>query len=572
LLEDKVDLARLNSITAKMSIEKASFDSAVILLRAGVGCLDKKSRWEENYDLTLELFNLLLQTEFSTGNHQGCQVAVDQVLLNAMTLREKELAHYYSVELITQGKSRNHVLASNLASSIVRQYGIKLPNDDCNELDVKKEENLLKAAMHENKLSDIVDMPLMEDSMLIAFMAQLSQGFLLRGEESQFVIVVMTAIRLCTTRGLSKDLPFMICCYAGYLIRVRKDKKEAIRFGYLACDMLNKSIIFKGPQWVKCMCLLQASISPLYSPFKDSLKIFLEIYSQGLRYNELTWGFNASWLYFWAYFCSGIQMDAVLESKTILFEKSAVKLSWPPSITVTFQIFRQTIQNLKRKSKDPLLLDGSACKEEDILRRFDPNLPHYKQTRRDISVLRLMLACIFGSLPTIKEMIDRLEDFGLEGKPPARKQFRLLFMGIGALIVARNNDKDKSKYQKLGKDIVQHYQKPVLGSMNGMPFYLCLLAEKSPSKRSYDKAIDACTSAGMLHLKAMMNEHCAFLQLGKQKIKMGESYMVEAYLAYKDWGAASKIRQLEGKYEFLKDIKQIDRIEKKKSKMCAFWF
>jgi len=568
LLDDKLDLVRLNLLTAKISIGKASFDSAVVLLRVGVDCLDKESRWKEHYDLTLELFNLLLEIEFSTGNHPGSQAAVDEVLLNAKTLQEKELAHYYLVELITQNENRDHVLAMEKSSSIIRQYGIEIPNDDCNESDLGKEECRLKAVIKKHKLSDIVNMPLMEDSMLIALMAQLTGNWFLMGKTMQAKIVAMIAIRLCATKGLSKDLPYMLAFYASLSIG-KKNRKEAIRFGNVAREMLNNSPLFKGAQWVKCMGLLDAFISPLHRPFKDSHNILLEIYSQGLRYNELTWGFIGSYSYLWNYLTSGIHLDALLESKTIIFEKSALKLSRPPSVIVLFQIFRQTIFNLQYESKDPLLLDGNACTEEEVLDRFDPDSPNYKQTRRDISVLRLMLACIFGSLPTIREMIDRLEEFGLGGNVPVGQHLRLLFVGLGALILARNNDKDKNKYLMLGTDIIKHFQKPVrIGLMNAMPVYLCLFAEKNPSKKNYDKAIDACTSAGMLHLKAMMNEHCALLQLKRKKGKeVGESYLTEAFFAYKDWGAVSKTRQLEQQYDFLKDI---DRIEKRKSK-CVLW-
>ena len=89
LVDDKLDLAHLNSITAKISIEKTSFDSAVVLLSAGIGCLDKNGRWQETCDLILVLFNLLLQTEFSTENHQRYQLAVNEVLLNLASILGK---------------------------------------------------------------------------------------------------------------------------------------------------------------------------------------------------------------------------------------------------------------------------------------------------------------------------------------------------------------------------------------------------------------------------------------------------------------------------------------------------
>jgi len=577
LLDDKLDLARLNLQIAKSSIAKASFDSAIVLLWGGIHCLEKETRWSKHYHLTLELFNLIIETEFSTGNDTGSQAAINEVLRNAKTLGEKQMAHYFSIELISNGKNRDHEHAALMLLSIIRQYGIKMPTV-FNESTLKKAESRLEDLMENRELSDLASMSLMaEDSMLIAYFSQLSRSSIYLGKNMQAMIVQLTAIRICAIKGLSKNLPFIISSYASSLRSIKENNEDAIRVGNVARDMLN-SPLFKGAEWVRSMGMLQANILPLQTPFKDSIKDLLAIYSQGARDHELEWGFNCGWIYFWAYFCSGIQMDALTDAKTILFEEAASKCSQPLDLIVLFKMFRQTVLNLRGRSRDPLLLDGDACNESKILGQFEEGTETYRETFRDISVLRLMLACIFGSFFTVRRMIDRLEQFGLHDLSVTRQHFRLIFTGLGALMLANEDDTDeddRKKYYNLGTDIIYLFKELVgIGSANAVTAQSCLLAEKNPSKKNYDKAIEACTRAEMLHLKALMNERCSLLLSKKKKKKdVVQKYLIEAFYAYKDWGAISKTRELKAKYEFLKDIKTTNerRVQEEKKSMKRFW-
>ena len=77
---------------------------------------------------------------------------------------------------------------------------------------------------------------------------------------------------------------------------------------------------------------------------------------------------------------------------------------------------------------------------------------------------------------------------------------------------------------------------------------------KSPSRKSYTKAIEACSEAGtMVHLEAMSKERYASFLLNQEKdTELANEYLTSSYWLYQDWGAYAKALQLSQQNDFLK--------------------
>ena len=75
---------------------------------------------------------------------------------------------------------------------------------------------------------------------------------------------------------------------------------------------------------------------------------------------------------------------------------------------------------------------------------------------------------------------------------------------------------------------------------------------KSPSKKSFTKAIDACSEAGMVHLEAMSKERYAAFLNQEKDTELANEYITSSYWLYQDWGAHAKALQLSQQNDFLK--------------------
>jgi len=99
-----------------------------------------------------------------------------------------------------------------------------------------------------------------------------------------------------------------------------------------------------------------------------------------------------------------------------------------------------------------------------------------------------------------------------------------------------------------------HFEKLAkLGSANAKPVHLFMLAMKGPSRKSYTKAVEACSEAGMVHLEAISKERYASFLLNQEKdTELANEYITSSYWLYQDWGAHAKALQLSQQNDFLK--------------------
>ena len=67
-----------------------------------------------------------------------------------------------------------------------------------------------------------------------------------------------------------------------------------------------------------------------------------------------------------------------------------------------------------------------------------------------------------------------------------------------------------------------------------------MLAMKSPSKVAFEKAIDACAEASMIHLEAMANERYAAYLMEAKETELAKDYLTKSYWLYQEWGAHGK--------------------------------
>ena len=82
-----------------------------------------------------------------------------------------------------------------------------------------------------------------------------------------------------------------------------------------------------------------------------------------------------------------------------------------------------------------------------------------------------------------------------------------------------------------------------------------MLAMKSPSKLAFEKAIDACAEASMIHLEAMANERYAAYLMSKKESELAKDYLTKSYWLYQDWGAHGKNLNLSQQHDYLKNPK-----------------
>jgi predicted ATPase len=551
--EGAVYLAKVNLQAAVLAIKRSGFRQAADLLRAGVASLVRvmaDTMWEEQYDLCLDLFNNVLKTEATIGNFDAAQSAVEKVLLYAKSKQDILLAQYHEIEILTSGNSdASYARAMERGVEHLASHGIELklsPSDSR----VLKERLKLQVIMGRRSLQDFLDLPMMDeyDEQIMRLISQLSMNAIYAGNTQLSTVINLFAQRYSWEKGINKHMPCMLPQY-GVLLRQQGKLKDACKVGLEAAEMIKR--ICEGPSWVRGMYVCLAGVNTIKVSYSSVIDASIDVHRVGILCGDCQWAINSAMVGCLSYYCSGWPLSSLFEAKLILFTEQATAYGLSPSSIVTFKVFRQALMNLKgMDSNDPVFLKGKALDEEKALAEFDGS--DYKQALRDIGIFRLMLACIYGNMETMEEMVDRLALYPEFDLCIPRQHLRDVFMGLAAFWLARKGEgkrKDAKKYLKIGRDKLQWFQKLVkVESENALPIVLCLLAEETPTLGNYDKAIGACSKAGLLHLLAIMSERCGQFHFEKNNAEEGDLCLRKSMWQYHDWGAMGKVKEMQRKH------------------------
>jgi hypothetical protein len=216
------------------------------------------------------------------------------------------------------------------------------------------------------------------------------------------------------------------------------------------------------------------------------------------------------------------------------------------SLQVQFLIMHQSVLNLQGKSPNATYLRGDVMDQDEILEKVVEGQGRM-MTLRDICIFRLMLASIFRSTTTLRDILDALSDFPSFNPALARMHLRFVFTGYGAYQMFHKTR--ENRYYAMGGKALEYFKEAMeKGSLNAYPMYAFLLAVKTPSKETFDEAIKVCARSNLVNFQALSNECALLYYLDHKQEALAYSHLMEAIRLYEAWGANGKVQQLRGEY------------------------
>jgi predicted ATPase len=127
LPHERVRIAQLCLGAARKASFSAAFSSAEVYVWHGIKLLDERTRWRDQYHLTLELMNVAIELEFCSGNHEGVEHLHQEILQHARCFMETITS--YVTHISSLGARGNHKTEEAIAESldVLEHLGEKLP-------------------------------------------------------------------------------------------------------------------------------------------------------------------------------------------------------------------------------------------------------------------------------------------------------------------------------------------------------------------------------------------------------------------------------------------------------------
>jgi len=543
---ERDELARLNQQAGHKAKVSTAYAAASRYLTVGLELLSSSS-WQNQYDLTLALYESATEAAYLTGDFARQAQLADIILEQARTLLDK--VNVYIIQSQVHFAQNQKVQALKAMLPVLKQFGIDFP-DQPSEKDIELCLQETRTAWEGKPIESLADLPVMTDKKQQAAMRILAiiSNTAYDAAPEFFPLIVCQQVQLSLNYG---NTPESAYSYAVYGLVV-DDIETGYQFGQLGLAVLEK--LNAKEIKAKVYDVVEGGLNYWKVHMRKCLKPLQEGYKSGLEVGHFEGASYCGLQYCTHSYSSGLELTA-LEREMANYIELFRQIKQEPSFNYT-RSFRQAILNLMGKAKNPCHLIGEAYNEKQML--------PIMQQQNDVLGLyffyfhKIVLSYLFQEY---RQVIDNMsiaeEPYVVPNAIMGATSAIYLYDSLARLAVYPDCSKEE---QQSHLDKVQANQEKMQNWATHAPmnyqhkFDLVeaerhrVLGEQIEAMDCYDRAIAGAKENEYIQEEALANEVAARFYLGWGKEKVAQVYLTEAYYGYARWGAKAKVADLERGY------------------------
>lgn len=537
---EKDELASLNLTAGKKAKAATAYEASVRYLTVGLELLPD-STWQNNYDLTLNIYVEAAESEYLSTNFERAEMLAETVLRRANSLLDKVKVYELKIQFaIAQNQS---IKAIDIGISVVKKLGFTL-------FPLPSEGN---ATVQLPKLEDLENFPVMTDPYQLAAMRifmNISAAAVIANPPA-FVQIILTMVNMCIERGHSALAAIAYVDYGMIVSALMGDLDGGYYSGKLALRLLEK---FDARE-IECKvhAPFNGWLRHWKEPARETLTPLQSAIQVGLETGDYEYTSYCIYHYCSHIFWMGEPLESV-EQKQAQYLDLLQKIKQEYIISIV-KIFHQIALNLQGVALDKCKLIGTSFDEIQMLPYFQSNklatplfltyfgkaILLYLFKRHQQAIDNAKLAALHAGGETgLMFFVAHNFYYSLallagcsDAESPLREEYFLQL------------EKNQQKMQQWANSAPANYQHK----------YLLVEAEKArvlgqiwQASELYDRAIKAASENGYIQEEALANELAAEFYLACGKKKVAKTYMTEAYYGYIRWGAVAKVKDLDERY------------------------
>ncbi|NEN88754.1 MAG: AAA family ATPase, partial [Okeania sp. SIO3H1] len=545
---EKESLAQLNLIAGKKAKLSTAFATALEYGKMGIQLLSKK-RWQEQYDLSLKLYQLSAEAAYSSGEFECAENLIQSAVSFAKTPLEK--TRFYQIQMDIHVAQKNSAEAIAVGRKLLSSLGVELPKSIAPE-EVQQEFSKLPALMPEGGTQALLALPTTTDPTVIAVMQTLVKLAvpIFTTSPELFPLLPINNIKQTLKYGTTSVSAVSYAHYSMLLHSIFNDLEASYQFGELALQLLPR---FNNPAMdTHVWCIAAGSTHHWKIHLKQLLPFFQKGVEAGLESGDLN---IAAQNYVHGSYMTYLLGTALPEAQQqIGIRTDAIRQLKQETFLSHCEIFRQCVLNLLNSSEDPGNLTGEALNEEELIANSQATQDtiglfylyscklqlYYLFNRYNLALTCANLAIANSAMAGSYAFIPVIQLYGA-----------LTRLALYPSLTDRERQEISIAIEKF-----QFWSSH--GPMNFQHKYVLLKAEqhrvlgqKAEAIELYDRAIAGAKENEYIQEEALANELAAKFYLDWGKEKVAASYMQEAYYCYARWGAKAKINDLEQRYPSL---------------------
>ncbi|MEH2176442.1 trifunctional serine/threonine-protein kinase/ATP-binding protein/sensor histidine kinase [Nostoc sp.] len=542
-------LAELNLLAGKKAKLSTAYTNAIEYISCGIQLLRTDS-WQQQYSLTLALYEEAASTAYLMGQFDEVEEFVEQVQQHAKVLIDR----VKSIEIQIQSYLAQSRFDDSIRTAIalLNLLGVKLSHQ------ANKIQTLLNLAQTKLRFVgksplNLIDLPNMTGDKQLAAIRILastnSTAYIARPD--LLPPIILSEVNLSMQYGNAAASAFGYAWYGLIECGILGNIETGYQFGQLALQVLEKfhSKEFKA----RTFFIVQTFINHWHQPLKDTIAPLIEAYQVGLETGDIEY---AAWASYSCSFHGYLMGQELAELEKQMGDYAEVYSHFRQEKPQTYiNSFRQAILNLLGQSADPSYLSGAVYDAQTI--RL---LQEQAGDRTGLSFSyanELILCYLFENYTRASEAAIQAITY-LDGVTSAAVVPIVYFYeALTQLIIYPTATANQQK--QILKKVTSHQKKlkkwAHYAPMNHQhKFYLVeaerqrILLHKNKAMELYDRAITLAKENGYIQEEALSNELAAKFYLDWDKEKIAQIYMQEAYYCYARWGAKAKTEDLEKRY------------------------
>ena len=547
---ERKKIAQLNLLAGQKAKQATAYKAAINYLATGRLCLTANS-WEEEYELTCELFVEAVEAAYLNGNYQQMEKLAHVVSRHARAFTDE--VRICEVRIEAHNSQHQPLKAIQVALEFLKRLNIYLPENPTSE-EVSSALQTMNETLASKSIEKLIDLPEMTDTNKRLAMRVLTiiRAPAYHASPNLMIISTIKQVELSLHYGNTVGSSFgYIGC--GFILCTARggDIEAGYQFGLLALKLSEKI----DPSWlqVRIFEIFNVLVRPWKEHIRTSLQPLMENYHKGLEAGELEFAsysicMKCHYAYFLGQELNTFEKEIALYTREVAQIKREHMVSWN-------RLFQQVGLNLLGRSDDPCVLTGEVYDET-------VQLPQHKEANDKTAVHFFYLHRSFLN-HLFQRKAQAIEDTKLAEEHLDGAVGLLstaLFYFYDSLIqLAVYVDSPETQQEDILKKVAFNQEKMAhwakYAPMNFLHKYYLVEAEKArilgkdgEAREYYDQAIELAEKNEYINEAALGCELAGQFYLAKNKPAIAQIYLHDAHYAYQQWGAIAKVKELETRY------------------------
>jgi len=542
-------LAKLNLEAGQKARSSTAYSAANIYLQTGIDLLTANC-WQSHYELTLNLYVAAAEVAYLNADLDGMEEVAAQVLQKAQTILDK--VKIYEIQMVARTSQNKMLEAIAVGRNALLQLGVELPAEPDEAL-IGKAIQTLASQLQGRRFEELVDLPVMTDIQSQAAMQLLGILFtpIFQGMPDLMPLVSSMMVSLSLQFGNAPASTMGYAMHGMVLCAFLGDVETGYGFGQLALNLLARFNV--GQLKSIILILFGGFIQHHQEAMRATISRLKDGYTAGMETGDFVdAGYNIGH-YFNNKFFSGMELD-VWEPEIVGYRAVLAQVKQYPAQDF-LDIIQQMVWNLRETPIWSGCLIGTAYDETVMIPKHhqDNNLTAIAV----VYIYKLLLAYSFSNYTAAL-------DYLAQGKQYLIAVSGLAFVPIFHFYAAVTHlalfpTRSEIEQAQILAQVEIHQTTLKQWAQNAPMNYLHkwylveaerqrVLANKAEAIEMYDRAISGAKENKFLNEEALANELAAKFYWEWSKEKLAQTYMIEAYYCYVQWGATAKVTDLETRY------------------------